>query len=122
MPGDDDDYDGRGAPAFPRYRDDEDADSSEGDTVTADETGPFLRPGDDELAGSDAGDYDDDVGRFKHHRILRHVPPRALRAARAVARWTKGPSPPRIYRIDPFLPAVQEAPLRLLDRYAPKRR
>lgn len=39
----------------------------------------------------------------------------------AVVTWVKGSQPPRIYKIKPFLPQIQEAPLRLLDRYAPKR-
>ena len=33
----------------------------------------------------------------------------------AILTWTKGPSPPRPYKIEPWLPKAQHAPLRLLD-------
>lgn len=37
-------------------------------------------------------------------------------------RWVKGPNPPRPYKIEPFFPQIQTAPIRFLDRYFPKRR
>lgn len=112
MPGDN-----RGdSTGFPRYHD-EAEDESSSDTA-ADENGPFLRPSDDELASHD----DDDVDLYKNHPILKYIPPRLYKAGRAVVRFTKGPDPPRIYKIAPFLPQVQEAPIRLLNRYLPKRR
>lgn len=36
--------------------------------------------------------------------------------------WAKGPDPPHIHTIEPLLPSIQEAPIRLLDHYVPKRR
>lgn len=54
-------------------------------------------------------------------RVADKIPRPVKRASKAVATWVKGPQPPRIYKIKPFFPKIQEAPLRLLDRYAPKR-
>lgn len=39
-----------------------------------------------------------------------------------IASWAKGPDPPRPYKIEALLPAVQNAPLRLFDRVLPQRR
>ena len=50
------------------------------------------------------------------------VPLPIRKAGRAVTRWVKGPVPPRELQIQPLFPRVQKAPLRLLDRFAPKRR
>lgn len=49
----------------------------------------------------------------------RWVPYPARRLVGAVVRWVEGPSTPRIWKIEPFYPAVQRAPLRLLDRILP---
>ncbi|KAL9620265.1 MAG: hypothetical protein Q9160_005164 [Pyrenula sp. 1 TL-2023] len=50
------------------------------------------------------------------------VPAPVRQSLRAVARWVQGPDPPRVMRIKPFFPKIQEAPLRLVDRFVPKRR
>ena len=50
------------------------------------------------------------------------VPLPLRKAGRATANWVKGPRPPRDLHITPWLPGIQEAPIRLLDRYAPKKR
>ena len=52
----------------------------------------------------------------------RWVPLPLRKVARAVLAWSKGPDPPRIQKISPFFPSIQEAPIRLLDRFAPKRK
>ncbi|KAK7752195.1 hypothetical protein SLS62_005939 [Diatrype stigma] len=51
------------------------------------------------------------------------VPYSARRLGRAVAVWTRGPAtgPPRVFRIEPVLPAVQRAPVRLLHRVLARR-
>ncbi|KAI0471553.1 hypothetical protein GGR56DRAFT_77274 [Xylariaceae sp. FL0804] len=49
----------------------------------------------------------------------RWLPYPARRLGTAVVRWAKGPPTPRIWKIEPFLPAVQRGPLRLLDRLLP---
>jgi hypothetical protein len=48
--------------------------------------------------------------------------PRSLqKVSSAVAKWVNGPQPPRPWKISPIFPSIQEAPLRLLDKYAPER-
>ncbi|KAI5252217.1 hypothetical protein E4T42_03636 [Aureobasidium subglaciale] len=54
-------------------------------------------------------------------RVSDRIPSPVKRVSSTVVTWVKGPQPPRIYKIEPFFPTVQHAPLRLLDRYAPKR-
>ena len=49
------------------------------------------------------------------------VPLPIRNAARSTASWSKGPDPPRIQKITPFFPSIQEAPIKLVDRYFPKR-
>ncbi|KAJ8115713.1 hypothetical protein ONZ43_g4607 [Nemania bipapillata] len=50
------------------------------------------------------------------------VPYPARRTAEAVARWIKGPQNPRIWKINPFFPAIQQLPPRLLGRVLPAKR
>lgn len=52
----------------------------------------------------------------------RWVPFRIRQASRSIVKWTKGPDPPQMQKITPFFPAVQEAPVRLIERYLPKRK
>lgn len=52
----------------------------------------------------------------------RWVPLPLRKAGRAVARWVKGPDPPRTLLLKPLFPHVQEIPVRYLDRFFPKRR
>ena len=60
-----------------------------------------------------------DQGSYRH---LRWVPTSIRRVGKAAARWAKGPSPPHIHTIQPLFPYVQEATIRLLETYAPKKR
>ena len=41
---------------------------------------------------------------------------------RSAIKWSKGPDPPQIQKISPWLPKVQEAPVKLIDEWFPKRR
>ncbi|KAI8944753.1 hypothetical protein F4801DRAFT_171392 [Xylaria longipes] len=50
------------------------------------------------------------------------VPYPVHRVAGIVVRWIKGPPNPRIWKIDPFFPAIQHAPLRLLGRVLPAKK
>ena len=52
----------------------------------------------------------------------RWVPVGVRQAARAVVAWSKGPDPPKIQKITPFFPWIQEAPATYIKRYLPKRR
>ncbi|KAA8573726.1 hypothetical protein EYC84_005292 [Monilinia fructicola] len=56
------------------------------------------------------------------YRYLRWVPAPVRRISKQAVRWAHGPDPPRINVIRPWFPGIQEAPLRLLDQYIPKRR
>lgn len=60
-----------------------------------------------------------DQGEYRHWKWL---PSRLRHFGRKVKHWCKGPQPPRIHTIEPWFPAIQEAPIQLLDRYLPKRR
>lgn len=50
------------------------------------------------------------------------VPLPLRKAGRSTVKWLKGPQPPRDLRFTPFMPHLQEAPVRLLDRFLPKRK
>ncbi|KAF7520454.1 hypothetical protein G7054_g12754 [Neopestalotiopsis clavispora] len=50
------------------------------------------------------------------------VPYPVRRFGIAAARWSKGPREPKVYKIKPLFPTVQEAPLVLLDKYLPKQK
>ena len=50
------------------------------------------------------------------------VPYPTRRVVDTVVRWAKGPSPPKIWKIDPKFPRIQHVPLRLLDRVLPEKR
>ena len=50
------------------------------------------------------------------------VPLPLRKFGRAVVKWSKGPIPPKQYKVEPFFPKIQQAPIRLLDHYLPKRR
>lgn len=52
----------------------------------------------------------------------RWVPVRIRQAARATADWTKGPNPPQIQKINPWLPQIQHFLPALIDTYLPKKR
>lgn len=56
------------------------------------------------------------------YRRLKWVPVPIRRVWKALAKWSKGPNPPHIHKIEPLVPAIQELPLHLLDKYVPKRR
>ena len=48
------------------------------------------------------------------------VPLRVRKAARATSTWCKGPDPPQMQKITPFFPSIQEAPIRIIDRFLPR--
>lgn len=90
-------------PGYREYHDDTDSEMSRSGTpdIRANARAPLL--------GNDEGEDDTKASTSR------------IRRARAVALdWIKGPKPPRIWKITPIFPGIQEAPLRLLDRYAPE--
>lgn len=50
------------------------------------------------------------------------VPLPLRKAGRSTVKWLKGPQPPKELLFKPLFPRIQEAPVRLLDRFFPKRR
>ncbi|KAF4974654.1 hypothetical protein FZEAL_8472 [Fusarium zealandicum] len=50
------------------------------------------------------------------------VPYSVRRVARAIAKWSHGPTNPQPHHIKPFFPVVQEYPLWLVDRFLPQRK
>ncbi|EFW22670.1 hypothetical protein D8B26_006263 [Coccidioides posadasii str. Silveira] len=50
------------------------------------------------------------------------VPLPLRKAARTSVGWLKGPQPPQDLRFNPLLPSIQETPIRLLNRFLPKRK
>lgn len=111
------------------YRDDEPASLHEIPPISDEENQTGFESQDDTLhigSVSDASEerlpvpvwLQESAKTFKY----RAVPLPIRKAARAVAKFVKGPIPPRELRVNPIFPKVQEAPIRLLDRYVPKRR
>lgn len=98
----------------------------EGDQLESyhDET-PLAASDDDTLLRSTSIDdpVDDDTPRQYPwmQRVSDNIPSPLKRISSAVVTWAKGPQPPRIYKIEPFFPSIQHAPLALLDRYTPKK-
>lgn len=54
-------------------------------------------------------------------QLLKYTPEWAQRTWLGVVQWVKGPQPPRPYSIRPFYPEIQTAPLKILDRFLPKK-
>ena len=99
-----------------RYRDSpSDTEDDDNDTIGPDAP---LRP------GSPNNDFDRSPARARRtlqHEVADRLPKPVKNTWAAIVNWVKGPDPPRIYRIQPFFPKVQRAPIVLLDRYAPSR-
>jgi hypothetical protein len=56
------------------------------------------------------------------YRGWQWIPTPLRRIGKKVVIWSKGPQPPQIQVIKPWLPFIQEAPIRLRDTYLPKRK
>jgi hypothetical protein len=74
--------------------------------------------GDDEVSSPPTPRFLQEEGSWKRWKW---VPYPIRRTSTAVAKWARGPPNARDYKITPFFPAVQRAPLRLLDRFLPRR-
>jgi len=96
-------------PGYREYHDDTDSEQSRSTTpdIRASSRAPLLGTG-DELE-------DDTSTSIKQERPSTSIG----RAGAVAADWVKGPKPPRPWKITPILPSIQEAPIRLLDKYAP---
>ena len=56
------------------------------------------------------------------YRHWKWIPVPVRRVGKAMSRWARGPDLPLNHAINPLFPSIQEAPIRLLDTYIPKRR
>ncbi|KAF2276520.1 uncharacterized protein EI97DRAFT_418490 [Westerdykella ornata] len=93
------------------YRDDENASPASAESVASD---TIL------VNNSDASD--EEYYAQEPYTANKYVPPRLQRAWRATVTWVKGPQPPRPWKIRPFFPHIQTAPVRFLHNYFPKRK
>ncbi|KAG5291602.1 LCCL domain-containing protein [Histoplasma ohiense] len=50
------------------------------------------------------------------------VPLPFRQAARSTVKWLKGPDPPRVLLLNPLFPNIQSIPIKLVDRFFPKRK
>ena len=80
-------------------------------------------------SGADPQAADPEVGSGRRastsnnaRRRIRALFRRVGRLWRTVATWLKGPDPPHIQTIHSIFPQAQSWPIRLLNRYLPKRR
>lgn len=102
-----DDYDDEGAP--PQfYRDDENA------SIHSNESAVLI-------ANSEASgqEYYPTEGPYA---IRQYIPPRLRHTWSRIVTWVKGPQPPRPWKIHPYFPKIQTAPIRFVDTFFPKRK
>ncbi|KAI0135821.1 hypothetical protein F4814DRAFT_402615 [Daldinia grandis] len=60
-----------------------------------------------------------DQGAWKNWKW---VPYPVRKYGKAAFKWMKGPQNPKVWKIEPLFPTVQEAPLRLLDKFIPSKK
>ncbi|KAF2125274.1 hypothetical protein P153DRAFT_425720 [Dothidotthia symphoricarpi CBS 119687] len=70
------------------------------------------------IARSEASDQE----QYPTYYASKYIPSRLQRTWDNVVVWVKGPQPPRQWKIRPFLPRIQSAPIRFLDTYFPKKK
>lgn len=103
-----DHIDDEGAPPQ-RYRDDDD-DASIHSTDSTNLLANSEASGEERYASQES------------YGASRYIPPRIQRTWNNIVVWVKGPQPPRPWKIQPFFPKVQTAPIVLLNNYFPKRK
>lgn len=110
------DHRGKPTPALISQREQQESSSASSTTADApiDETGHLQLE-----------DHDTPTPRFMLDegpwKRWKWVPYPVRRFGTTVVQWTRGPASPQPYKIKPLFPAVQTAPLWLLDRYLPKK-
>jgi hypothetical protein len=71
------------------------------------------------IANSDASDEE---YYPEPYYASKYVPPRLQRIWLNVVIWVKGPQPPRPWKIHPYFPKLQTAPIQFVNSYFPKRK
>jgi hypothetical protein len=105
-----DDIDDEGAP--PQfYHDDENASIHSYDAAASDAI----------LVNRSEASSEEYYAQQEPYYANKYIPPRLKRAWRATVIWVKGPQPPRPWKIKPFFPQIQTAPIQFLNNYFPKK-
>ncbi|KAF1935606.1 hypothetical protein EJ02DRAFT_460237 [Clathrospora elynae] len=73
------------------------------------------------IANSEASD-EEHYSAQEPYFASQYIPPRLQRIWNIVVVWVKGPQPLRPWKIHPFFPEIQTAPIRFLDTYFPKKK
>lgn len=90
------------------YRDDENASIHSTDTAVL-------------IASSEASD-EEHYSAQEPYYASKYIPPRLQRTWKHVVTWVKGPQPSRPWKIHPFFPKIQTAPIQFVNNYFPKRK
>jgi hypothetical protein len=102
-----DEYDDEGAPP-PFYHDQENGDIHSDDSAVL-------------IANSEASG-EEQYSTTEPSYASTYIPPRLQRTWGDVVTWVKGPQPPRPWKIRPYFPKIQTAPIRFIDTYFPTRK
>lgn len=54
------------------------------------------------------------------NKLKTHAPPSLQARATALSAWLRGPDPPKPWKTRPFLPRLQQLPLRFVDKFLPR--
>lgn len=73
------------------------------------------------VPNSDASD-DEYYSVQEPYYASKYIPPRMQRTWNNICVWVKGPQPPRPWKIRPFFPRIQTAPIQFVNNYFPKRK
>jgi hypothetical protein len=112
---------GRDDPDDQEYRDEESSPINGSATIDGEEDAlSFMRVDEREDAYSGINETFTNPGLMKR-AVVSRIPPQVIRAWEATVKWTKGPQPPRPWKITPVFESIQIIPLQLLDRVCPKR-
>ncbi|KAF2198807.1 hypothetical protein GQ43DRAFT_482987 [Delitschia confertaspora ATCC 74209] len=65
---------------------------------------------------------DEEYYSQERHLVNKYIPSQIPQTFRRIAKWTKGPDPPRPWKIHPIFPRVQTTPIQFLNNYFPKRK
>ena len=107
-------------PPSPYHDSPEQTPLSSQETVDGDQDAlSFLRIDGEDYEGVD--EYFSPPWHLKQSWLARNLPARLTRAWRATVRWTKGPQPPRPWKITPFFEDVQTYPIWIRDQFLPKK-
>ncbi|KAH3958074.1 hypothetical protein HBI24_217030 [Parastagonospora nodorum] len=103
-----DEYDDEGASPPQHYQDDENASIRSTDSAVL-------------IANSEASGEERFPPQSSHY-ISQYIPPRLQQTWHSIVTWVKGPQPPRPWKIHPYFPKIQTAPIEFINKFFPKRK